>query len=273
MTALRGITFLVGLALLAATAHVTISATCGYTGPQAILIIAIALGVGVGALAIGSAWSAGRTILAFWLMAAILAGEAFGFMMTAERLITGRETQQAPLRDAEITRAKAAQRVANAESALAAVPTTSRRLEKALVAKAVADAAVIEKSAQRGCATNCRALLQDQVDNAQAEVNAARAEIGKSRITAERELETARAALTAIKAPASATPLADRVGLPAWAIDLITAALGSMAANGLGCGLIAFAAHGRREEPVTLAESVSGGAPVSYYPRRYPGLI
>ena len=67
------------------------------------------------------------------------------------------------------------------------------------------------------------------------------------RATAESELTAARAALAEAKEPPSATPLADRLGLPAWVLDLLTAGLGSMAANGLGCGLIAFAAHGRRD--------------------------
>lgn len=250
MNALRRVTFAVGLALLAATAHVTITATGGYTQPGAILILCIALGGGVGALAIGSAWADGRRRVASWIVAAIVCGELFGMILTAERLVVGREAQQAPLRDAEATHAKAAQRVAEATAALAAVPATSARLEAALAAKATADAAAVEKSAERGCVTNCRALLEGQVDAAQVEVAAARAEVGKGRTAGEAELTAARTALAGVKAPASATPLADRVGVAAWVLDLITAALGSMAANGLGVGLIAFAAHGRREDAV-----------------------
>ena len=94
---------------------------------------------------------------------------------------------------------------------------------------------------------NCRALLQGQVDAAQAEVAEARDDLAHRNAEAASELGAARAVLANMKAPASATPLADRLGAPAWMIDLLTAALGSMAANGLGCGLIAFAAHGRRQ--------------------------
>lgn len=47
------------------------------------------------------------------------------------------------------------------------------------------------------------------------------------------ELTAARAALWQIKAPASPSPLADRLGVPACALDLVATALGSIAANGL----------------------------------------
>lgn len=249
MTALRVVAFGVGLGLLSATAHVTITYAGGYTAPQAILTLAIALGVGVAALAIGAAWWSGRSALAGWLLAAIVAGEAFGFIMTSERLIAGRETSQAPIRAAQETRSKASQRVADAVASVASAPTTSAHLEAALAAKSAADAAVVQKSAEHGCATNCRALLQAQVDAAAVEVRGAREEIEAQKAVAESELREARSALAEAKVPASANPLADRLGVSAWIIDLLIAALGSMAANGLGCGLIAFAAHGRQGLP------------------------
>ena len=99
--ALKLIAFLVGLALLAATAHVTIESAGGYGTPHAVLTMAIAAGVGIGALAIGGAFAAERKAVAWWLVAAIIAGELYGGDMTAERLITGREAQQAPLRLAQ----------------------------------------------------------------------------------------------------------------------------------------------------------------------------
>ena len=50
MGALRATAFVVGLALLGATAHVTIAHTGGYGTPHSVLTIAIAAGVGIGAL-------------------------------------------------------------------------------------------------------------------------------------------------------------------------------------------------------------------------------
>lgn len=49
-------------------------------------------------------------------------------------------------------------------------------------------------------------------------------------------------------------PLADRLGMPARLLDLLTAALGSIAANGLAVGLIAFAAHHRQPQEIEVAE-------------------
>jgi hypothetical protein len=246
MRDLRVVATVAGLLLLGATAHVTIEATGGYGTPHAVLTMAIAAGVGIGALCVGAAWSTGRRGLALWLAFAMLAGEAFGLLSTAERLIVSREAAQAPLRLAEKDHAKAAERVQNAAAALASLPITSPRLEAAKAAKGVADAAAVRKSAERGCLENCRKLLQSQVDAAATEVEQARAELSRARTAAEQELTAARAALANAKAPASPTPLADRVGVPAWIIDLVTAALGSMAANGLGCGLLAYGAHHTR---------------------------
>lgn len=135
-----------------------------------------------------------------------------------------------------------------AERALAAT-RTSERLERALVAKAAADAVVVAKAAERDCAVTCRALLEQQVAMAAAEIAAARAELTELRKVAEAELEAARAALAALPSPASASPLADRLGIEGWQIDLAAAALASLAANGLGAFLVAFAAHGRRQTP------------------------
>jgi hypothetical protein len=245
MTALRAIAFVVGVALLAATAHATIAAGGGYEGAHAIVIMAVAAGVAISALVIGSAW-ADRRGLALWLIVAIIAGEAFGFLSTAERLIAGREAQQVPLRTQAVAYEKAARRVADAATALSGAPVSSPRLEAAIAEKTAADSAASDKSAERGCAVNCRQLLQARVDAAEREISAARAELTAQADAKGRELEAAHGALARLSPPASATPLADRIGVPAWLLDLIAAALGSMAANGLGCGLIAYAGHGRR---------------------------
>jgi hypothetical protein len=148
---------------------------------------------------------------------------------------------------------KAVQRVEAAQRAVAHAPTISTRLEDAKKAKADADQAVLDKSAERGCRENCRQLLQAQVDAAAAEVTSAQAALDAAKVKAEGELTTARAALANIKAPQSATPLADRIGVPAWIIDLLQSALGSIAANGLACCLLLFGAH----HPVQRVEIVT----------------
>src|SRR5262245_6359069 len=135
----RGITGAVGFALLAATAHTTIQATGGYSGAHAVLTLAIAAGVATAALAIGGAWATRRRGLAAWLIATVIAGELFGLVMTAERIIDSREAAQAPLLAAGELRAKAKRRVDLAEQTLRAVPASSPRLQAAIEAKRIAD--------------------------------------------------------------------------------------------------------------------------------------
>lgn len=59
------------------------------------------------------------------------------------------------------------------------------------------------------------------------------------------EIEAAKAEAEANPLPASATPLADRISIPAWALDLIMAGLLYIGANGLAGTLIAFARSGK----------------------------
>ena len=195
MCALRATAFVVGLALLGATAHMTIAHTGGYGTPHSVLTIAVAAGVGMGALCIGAAWAARRKAVARWLVAAIVAGEAFGFLMSGERLVTARDAMQAPIYAAQEAFDKARQRVTDAAMSLANAPATSPRLTAAEMAKAAADAVVVAKSAERGCLENCRKLLQAQVDAAAVEVEQARSQIAAERRRKDDELTAARAAL------------------------------------------------------------------------------
>ena len=156
MTGVRIAAALAGVALLCATAHVTIEQTGGYGTPHALLTMAIAYGIGIGALCIGVAWSGRRKALAGWLVAAILAGEAFELLSVAKKVIV--------------------------------------------------------------------------VDAAAREADQAQAEFSRGLQAIEHGLLAARGML------------ADRVGAPAWLITLLS----SMAANGLGCGLLAYGALERR---------------------------
>jgi len=89
------------------------------------------------------------------------------------------------------------------------------------------------------------------------ELENARAELRTSWAKAEGELVTARAELAAMKVPASATPLADRLGLEGWHVDVTAAALASLAASSLAAFLLALAAHGwaARPTPVVMADA------------------
>ena len=241
---LRAVAVMAGLILLAAMAHVSVVSNGGYGTTQAVMTVSSAAGVAIGALVIGRTSSDRRYALAFGIAACLACGEAFGLLGAAERLVAQREATQAPAREASALRAAAAERVRLAELALASVPTSSVRLTTALAAKSVADDAATTKAAEKHCSANCRQLLEQQVTAAVVEVTKARDEIEKQRRAAEAQLADARVALGLIPSLPSGTPLADRLGMAPWVLDLLVAGLGSLSANGLGCLLLAFAAHG-----------------------------
>lgn len=236
------------VALLAAAAHAVVTHAGGYGTPHSIITLTLAAGVAVGALAIGRAWQARRRAVALSLALALICGEAFGLMSTAERLIAQREAAQRPLLETADKRADVQRRLTAAE-AQAIAAKRSHRLDKAQDAKEAADRAVIEKAAERGCAANCRTLLEQQVANAARELEAARGDVATAEKAAAAIVAAIRAELAAIPAPVSATPLADRLGLPAWSLDLFMAGLGSIAANGLAAALLVFAGHGNAHTP------------------------
>jgi hypothetical protein len=256
---------LTGAIILAAVTNMNIDAGFGHGSPQACLMLAVAAGVGVSAFVVGAAWDSNRRGLAVGLVLAVAVGEFFNLTATAERLVAGRELAQAPLRASQDDLAAATKRATDARAAREkAKTTTSMRLEKAEAAKRAADAAVVTKASEKGCVSNCAKLLQKAVDDAAAEVAVARAELTEAAHRAEGELRVAEAALAAIKSPPSATPLADRLGLAPWIIDLLHSALGSVAANGLAFLLIAFGAH-RWRAVVEIVEQVRESEPT---PRR-----
>lgn len=240
----------VGVGMIGAVAHANIVAAGGYGMTSAPVLIGLASVLVVGAACVGEAWGARRRALAAILAAALVAGEGWALIRTAERTISTRQEAAAPRIAAEQARTKALARVTAAEASVVALGADSPRLIAALARQADADRAAIEKAAEKGCAANCRQLLQGAAEAATRDVEAARADLAAQRRTASDELATARAALAALPAPRSASPLADLVGVPSSTIDLIDAALASLAINGGGAALVAYAAHGRRRQTV-----------------------
>jgi hypothetical protein len=266
---------LVGAVILFTTAHVSILATGGYGGPHAYITLGVAAGVAVASIAVGRAWAEKRRALAIFLVVAIAAGEVFAILSTAERLTAAREASQSPLRQALEARQKLETRVAKAEAAVLALPDVSARLQAAMQSKTAADGAVVTKSAERGCAANCRLLLQAQADQSQQEVEAARREMAETRARLEQAVADARGNLAAFKSPPSASPLADRIGWPAWVLDLVMAGLGSIAANGLACCLMVFGSHRKADpaEPATATPSEAPEMPATETPLEPRGTV
>lgn len=238
---MRWLAIIVGALIIGAATHVTIEATGGYGADHAPLAVAIAGGVIVGAICVGRAFAERRWILGAFITVALLSGEAWAMLSTAERIIAGREKAAEPARDLEKQRAAAQARL---DAAKAVPEPSAARLEAALQAKARTDASIAADAAKKTCAANCKELLSKAANDAAAEVTAARRELDAAKQDRQTRIANAVAALEAVPPAKSEAPLADRLGLEAWALDLIAAALASLSANGLGAGLIAYGAHG-----------------------------
>jgi hypothetical protein len=203
------LSFLAGCGLIGVATHASVIALGGYDGSPAMFIqCAAGVGVPVGAVASSAAWSSRRYALALLMVIGLISGEAFALLSTSERVLNAREASQSHIVSSAVSR-EAAQ----------------RRLTKAEDAKLRADEAAIAEAAKPGCKDRCVALLAD------------------AKTAAERELAEVRKLLGAMPAPRSVSPLADKLGLPAWCLDLLAAALSSLSVNILGAALIAFAAH------------------------------
>lgn len=239
---MRYLAILVGAGIIAAATFVTIESTGGLSAAHAPLAIAIACGVIIGAVCIGRAWSDNRKVLALFIALALLSGEAWGLLSTAERIIAARETAAEPARKLGEARRAAEKRLSEIKASTA---ETSPRLVAAQEALKLANQTVATKASEKGCVSNCRALLNKAVDDATAEVAQARRELETRKSEIAANVQAAQAAFDALPPPKSETPLADRIGWQGWALDLLAAALASVAANGLGAALVAFGAHGR----------------------------
>lgn len=252
---LRALAVVSGIILVAAAAYASLAhANKGLASPYGIITLAVAGGLVVGALCVGSAWAVGRRSIALAIAMGMMSGELYSLILTGERVVGTREAAQVTIREAGMRRQAAERRVGEAEASLASAHR-SDRLERALAAKTAADLAVVDKSAERGCASNCRALLQAHVDAAQREVDAAHLERNSSLERATSTVEAARAELARMGLAPDQSPLAARLGLSASTLDLAAAGLASLAINGLGAALLAFGAHGggRHREPAPPA--------------------
>jgi len=101
----RGLAALVGFAIIVCMVNAAIMASGGYGTTAALLMLGLAAGLAAGSLAVGEAWHDGRRTIALCLVAALVAGEAWSLLLTAERTIAHRDEQQAPLRAAAEVRA------------------------------------------------------------------------------------------------------------------------------------------------------------------------
>lgn len=253
---IRYLTGVVGLILVGSAAHGTIVATGGYEQPSAIITIAFALGVAAGAAAIGAAAGHGQMALAVVIGLGLAAGQGYALLSTSERVIASREAAQAILNDAKKRHDDAEARLVEASGAVKRASEVPQASARELAAQAAIDSAVMairEQAALPGCQESCKQLLLAKAGDARRELEAVQAEAAKAlrerRQKAEAGLMEAQQSLAASPMPGSATPLADRLGVQPWLLDIIAAALLGLGVNGLGAALIALAVHGRARLP------------------------
>lgn len=236
----------IGLLMLGGAAHVNALALGGYGTHLGMMLPLIALGVAAASLRSGAVWREGRRQLAIATVFCIVGAEVFGFMLTAERIVGAREAAQAEAKGILARRQVASDRLKKAEAGLAAALQATPQLQSALDAKRAVNEAILRDSAKNGCRENCRQLLQAQAGNAEAEVARLRLALDSEREGAQREVAAARVALSALPPSITESPLADRLGVPSWVLDLMSSAFGSVALNGLACCLLAAGSHGAR---------------------------
>jgi hypothetical protein len=229
----EGLATAVGVVILGATVNANVIQTGGWFTSHALLVSALSAGVFAGARVVG-AGAAGK--IAAVIVVALTAGELFNFSATAERIVVERENGAAPLKAAMEKHSQAVTKLHQLESA----PIKSERLSLALEAQKKAQAAYqLELRTGGRCKSICNGL-KDDAAKADAEVTAAASEAQKLHTAA---IEAAKADVAANPLPASATPLADRLGWAPWVLDLIIAGLLSFGSNVLAGVLIAFGAR------------------------------
>lgn len=225
----------VGILILAAATDVAVRKAGGYGSDYSRLLIALAGGVVTGAYILGRAWSMSRKI-AIVILCTLCCGEGYNLWQTAERVMNGREEARAPARAALKQHDEAEAALKAAEGA----DVKSARLSLALQAAAKAKAAYeLELRTGGRCRSICNGLKAD-AEKAGKEVTAALSEAEGMKLAA---IKRAKADLAAHPLPASGTASSDETGIQVWVLDLISAVLLSLGANGLAASLIAFGAH------------------------------
>ncbi len=240
---MRWVFIVAGLIALGASCDMALTAAGGISSASAPGLIALVVVLSVGAASIGHALAGRHVAIAVVIGLGMLAGEAGAMLQTAQRVTAAREAMRAPIAAQAMTRQATVDELGKAEAAKP-MPANRTRLDTAERAKIEADKAARDKSAEKGCRENCRMLLQSAVDSAAREVEFARAELGthdaKQATVIAKRIEDAKAALAALPAPQSATPLSDAMGLSESVLDVFEALALSLAINLPASALIAL---------------------------------
>lgn len=234
---LRILAGIVGAGIIACVTNAAVSAIGGINTPTGPLLVALAFGLVAGSMCAGFAWHNGRKAMAIALAVTLLTGETYALLNTGERELEARDAKQAPVRAAMATREKLSR------EAQTPVIVTTDRLAAAQKALDEVNTDARVKIATASCVKLCKQELAEQREAASKEVEAARAELYAMRKASSEKAEATKVALAALPSAAAVSPLAARLNVADWLLDLIRAALFSVSANGLGAFLLAFAAH------------------------------
>jgi hypothetical protein len=142
---IRFLAFLVGLGLIDAAAYGNVMSAGGFGTPASYYTLAMLAGIVIGAVVVGHSLVQRRLVLACFLAIGMLAGEAFNFLATADRVIFAAENVQAPLKDARQRHDAAILALTEAQAENSS-PASRYRLDAAERAKDVAD-----RIARRSC--------------------------------------------------------------------------------------------------------------------------
>jgi hypothetical protein len=99
-------------------------------------------------------------------------------------------------------------------------------------------------------------------------VRSAEADVERARESVQLEKAQARAALAKTPLPGSATPLADRLGVQPWTLDLLYVGFRGFAVAAGAAIVLAYGAHGRRRPAETVLVEVERRPPSKAIPEK-----
>lgn len=196
---------LVGIGAWLNASEVARHETAGYSSPVVVMVVGLAFGSALAAVIIPAAWRQGSRALAVLVLLGTVAGEAYGFVLTMERVMMARDVRAITAVSSNEPRQIASNRV-------------KRALEEVNTASMMAASARSDKK----CDTSCRAR--------EAEAESA----------ARKRLEEAEGQLAKTLPPSMIRPVAETLGVPAAYVELVPALAAPLALLLLGLTMIAF---------------------------------
>lgn len=190
----------------------------GYSSPVVVMVAGIAAGSALAAVIIPIAWRQGSRFLAVLVLLGTVAGEAYGFVLTMERVIAARDARAVIVASSNEPRSIAQERL---KRAIAEVQTASM----------VAASARSDKKCDSSCQSREKA----------------------AEIAARERLAEAESTLAKTLPPSKALPIAETLGVPAAYVELVPALAAPLALLVLGLTMIAFGCGpgGDKREPDT----------------------